>query len=349
MNAPSVSPSSAPKSTRESTNYKFQRMRERLRAAIASGELYGKLPGERLLAQRFKVNAKTLSKALTDLAAEGLLERVIGRGTYVRGQVAHAVRTGRWLIVGSASIASEDLIRAIKARNTECEVIHDVMGVRPSYLGQFTGVIDIAQQTPAEFLRDLMVRNLPVVLVNREPGALALHAVLVDSALGGARLAREMLLAGHRRLMVVEQRGSSVLAHAVRQVAMRYASDAIVETCFPEEISAIFGSGVSGVICDSAEAAIAVKQAASEAGTQIPAQISLGAVGCASHPVPCSGYFAPGSTLAETIVGILHNTQPSRPTVLWLNGEWHDASTISSLMPIGMESNVAQPPPASAF
>src|SRR5690349_23436561 len=65
-------------------SYKFQRLRERLRAAVASGELSGKLPGERQLAKKFHVNAKTLSKALTDLAAEGLLERNIGRGTFVK-------------------------------------------------------------------------------------------------------------------------------------------------------------------------------------------------------------------------------------------------------------------------
>src|ERR1700733_4643709 len=69
-------------------SYKFQRLRERLRQAIASGELNGKLPGERELAKRFHVNAKTLSKALTDLAAEGLLDRSIGRGTFVKGSGA---------------------------------------------------------------------------------------------------------------------------------------------------------------------------------------------------------------------------------------------------------------------
>src|SRR5438876_2573746 len=66
-------------------SYKFQRLREKIRQAVVSGELSGKLPGERSLARRFHVNAKTLSKALTDLAAEGLLDRSIGRGTYVRG------------------------------------------------------------------------------------------------------------------------------------------------------------------------------------------------------------------------------------------------------------------------
>src|SRR4051812_11189388 len=69
------------RSSKDGLSYKFQRLRERLRTAVASGELSGKLPGERALARRFHVNAKTLSKALTDLAAEGLLDRSIGRGT----------------------------------------------------------------------------------------------------------------------------------------------------------------------------------------------------------------------------------------------------------------------------
>src|SRR2546421_4491667 len=80
-------------------SYKFQRLRENLRAAVASGELRGKLPGERVLARRFNVNAKTLSKALTDLAAEGLLERSIGRGTYVKGSAPDASKMGRWLVL----------------------------------------------------------------------------------------------------------------------------------------------------------------------------------------------------------------------------------------------------------
>jgi len=40
-----------------SLSYKFQRLRERLRLAISSGELAGKLPGERALAKQFHVNA----------------------------------------------------------------------------------------------------------------------------------------------------------------------------------------------------------------------------------------------------------------------------------------------------
>src|SRR5471030_938565 len=86
-----------------SLSYKFQRLREKLRQAIASGELTGKLPGERSLAKRFHVNAKTLSKALNDLAAEGLLDRSIGRGTFVKGHATVPSAQKRWLLVCDAS------------------------------------------------------------------------------------------------------------------------------------------------------------------------------------------------------------------------------------------------------
>src|SRR5271170_7035729 len=83
-----------------SLSYKFQRLRERIRQSLASGELSGKLPGERELARRFHVNAKTLSKALTDLAAEGVLHRSVGRGTFVKGsEDQNSAVTGPWLIL----------------------------------------------------------------------------------------------------------------------------------------------------------------------------------------------------------------------------------------------------------
>src|SRR3954463_2115768 len=94
-------------STADETNttrlsYKFQRLREKLRDAVASGELSGKLPGERALAKRFNVNAKTLSKALTDLAAEGVLDRSIGRGTHAKGTEPPPNPLGRGLVLCDA-------------------------------------------------------------------------------------------------------------------------------------------------------------------------------------------------------------------------------------------------------
>ena len=70
-------------STHVQFSYKFQRLREQLRSAVTGGEYAGRLPGERELGKRFGANAKTINKALCDLASDGLVVRHIGRGTYV--------------------------------------------------------------------------------------------------------------------------------------------------------------------------------------------------------------------------------------------------------------------------
>src|SRR5580765_3548529 len=124
-------------------SYKFQRLREKLRSAITSGELSGKLPGERALAKRFHVNAKTLSKALTDLAAEGVLDRSIGRGTYVKGSApASGATTGRWLVLVDGNDENKSIVEALRAQCPELETIAAQEPVRPSLLNQFTAVVD---------------------------------------------------------------------------------------------------------------------------------------------------------------------------------------------------------------
>jgi len=82
-----------------SLSYKFQRLRREAARSVVSGELSGKLPGERQLAKRFNVNAKTLSKALTDLAAEGLLDRSIGRERSSKAPAPQVASVGRWLVL----------------------------------------------------------------------------------------------------------------------------------------------------------------------------------------------------------------------------------------------------------
>src|SRR5712691_500947 len=208
-------------------SYKFQRLRERLRSAVASGELTGKLPGERSLARRFHVNAKTLSKALTDLAAEGLLHRSIGRGTYVRpsGGAAADLEAipGRWLILCDPGREDSSLVRLLQQSNAESLVTADAPGcARPSFLKSFAAVVDLAAATPEPFLRDLIVRNIPLVSINREPDVHSLNLIAADLALGAHALARDLILGGHRRLVVVETVPRSPVGRAVALAAQRY-------------------------------------------------------------------------------------------------------------------------------
>jgi hypothetical protein len=320
-------------------SYKFQRLREKLRQAIASGELSGKLPGERALAKRFHVNAKTLSKALTDLAAEGVLDRSIGRGTYVKGHAPATVTAKRWLVVCDANQVGWEVVQMIRDSHPDMEVATDVSTVRPSFLNQFSAVIDMAAGTPEAFLRDLVVRNMPVVVVGKEPRTYSTHAVLFDGPLAVSQIGRDLLLSGHRRLAAVEPRQCTVVADTLRKVAARYAPEATVDACFPNDVAAMIDNGITAFVCQSIDWARQVKEQLDKRGIAVPAQVSLAAVGTTGDEVPVSGYFLHRSEKVNAIVQLLNDTQNGRPTTLWLAGRFVDRGTMSPVSALGPETN----------
>ncbi len=313
---------------REVMSYKFQRLREKLRHAIASGELTGKLPGERLLARRFRVNAKTLSKALTDLAAEGVLDRSIGRGTYVKGSAPTANASGRWLILCDEAESNGALVAHFRNSNGESQVATSVEEMRPSFLNGFQAVIDMASNTPESFLRGLVVRNIPIVAVGREARTYSTHTVLPDVVLGVSRLGRDLLLTGHRKFAVIEAANNTQLSQAIRRVAAQFSADAIVDSSSATDVAAMINSGVTAVICGSPGSAATVKQTLKHRQIDVPASVSLAAVGCVCGEAPCSGYFVDGAQVAEAAVELLRNT-PARPSTLWLAGKYFDRGTVA--------------------
>jgi DNA-binding transcriptional regulator YhcF (GntR family) len=310
-------------------SYKFQRLRERLRSAIASGELAGKLPGERQLARRFRANAKTLSKALTDLAAEGLLERSIGRGTFVKGSIPQSAAQDRWLLVCSPDELETPTIHHLLRENPHIQVATDTSTMRPSFLNPFKAVIVFKHAAPDEFLRDLVVRNMTVVLVGAVPTTYSTHAVVVDRPLGATQLAREMLAAGHRRFFVIHHSDERQMFDAVRQTAMRFDPGASVDGGNATDVLSAVEAGATAIICDSRKDSIAVKQRLERAGIDIPGRVSLGAVGCRNADIVCSGYYVQPVDKANAIVQLLRGPQSHRPTTLWLTGSYIDNKTIA--------------------
>jgi DNA-binding transcriptional regulator YhcF (GntR family) len=312
-------------------SYKFQRLRERLRQAIASGELSGKLPGERQLSRRFRVNAKTLSKALTDLAAEGLLERSIGRGTFVRGQQTDAQPTDeKWLIVCDADQIHSPVVQAISQSNPAAQIAADVTSMRPSFINQFKAVIDFGSNTADAFLRDLIVRNITLVVVGREPRMYSSHAVLIDRPLATSLLARDMMLGGHSKFFAIEKVGQTVIADAIRRCGPRFASDVHVEAGEPKDVAAALEHGVTAFICGSRPLAAQTREQLERLGAQIPSQISLGAVGSGWGDYPCTGYFVHAAQKAEAIMQLLRDNNAHRPVTLWLTGQFTDGGTIGT-------------------
>ena len=311
-----------------SLSYKFQRLREKLRQAVVDGELSGKLPGERALAKRFHVNAKTLSKALTDLAAEGLLERSIGRGTFVKGSSPEVVAKKRWLVLCDPPQAGWEIVQLLREAQPDLEVLTNISSVRPSFLNQFNAVIDLALETPDTFIRDLVVRNIPVVVVGKAPKTYSTHSVTFDGELGVSLLGRDLLLSGHRRLGAVEPRDCTVVARSLRQAAARYAPDATIDAGFPDDVPTMIDNGITAFVCQNVELASRVKQQVEALGIAIPKRVSIAAVGAASDERPISGYFMSRAEKAAAIVQLL-NQQTTRPATLWLAGKFEDRGTMA--------------------
>ncbi|MGD0388095.1 MAG: GntR family transcriptional regulator [Tepidisphaeraceae bacterium] len=308
-------------------SYKFQRLRERIRQAVANGELKGKLPGERELARQFHVNAKTLSKALTDLAAEGLLHRSIGRGTFVRGSDnGKPAPTARWLVLLDAH-ADQTLAENFKSAAPMVESCLDVSSIRPSYLNQFSAVIDLAAATPETFIRNLLVRGIPVVTVGQELRTYSVNAVMLDTMLGASCLTRELVLGGHRRFLAVEERTKITVAETIRRTASRYCQDYSVDACSAADVAQAAEYGATACICDSVQAARRTMQTLERAGISVPQTISVAAIGWTAQDYPCTGYFADPKQQAAAVAEILTSGQPGRPATLWLSGNRIDRGT----------------------
>lgn len=233
-------------------SYKFQRLREQLRTAVTTGEFSGRMPGERELGRRFGANAKTINKALCDLASEGLVVRHIGRGTYVieRETTAGVTSTGRFrAIVDSGAADSSvtvnllDDIRATLAgvgRLLECTPM-PTLGARQTLLGTWpvvwrreTSGVFLVPSEPLEnqggrldeaSMSELLRRQMPMVIVGALSGGMKSCAVAPDYSDAGFRLCEHLAQAGCDEVVVAmsaETREAQIVAAGAAAAAKRY-------------------------------------------------------------------------------------------------------------------------------
>ena len=335
-------------------SYKFQRLRERLREAIVSGELQGKLPGERTLAKRFGANAKTLGKALTDLAADGLLERTIGRGTFVRASPADAAEIGsdpargapagreRWLCLHRAD-DPVPCASALCELHPSLKIVSDLTLLRPSFLAHFTAVIDMHGRLPESIVRDLLVRGLRVIRYDSAPQLYATDTVMLDRAFSATLQARDLIRTGHRAIYAVDD-ASGELLESARAAVRRLEVDATVAPL----AAAAIGRAPSGIhppsavggraayLCGSMELAGRVRDALEAAGVRIPGDASVAGVGLDDDDRvgrACSGYAVTPMQVAATIVDLIGQSASRRPAPIWLVGAFIDRGTTTVAAP----------------
>jgi DNA-binding transcriptional regulator YhcF (GntR family) len=310
-------------------SYKFQRLRERIRAAIEAGELVGKLPGERHLARQFNVNAKTLSKALTDLAAEGVLERNIGLGTFVRG-AADAAPRSRLLLISDALAGEADpaaaasLVSALRAAGLDVDAHDDPADLPPSLLAPYDVVL-VGRRVSEQTLRDLIVRGKTVITLDRVTTPYSTHALLTHTERCAVTAARRLYDLGHRRLMVVNDGDSdaaprSAMAEALPDVDWRHTST--------EQVAAAVREGYTAAVCVGPMNGARLLTACRGGEVLVPADLSITAFGRLHGAAPCDGQFVEDADMARAVADVVRVGLPHRPLTLWLTGTAVDAGTV---------------------
>jgi DNA-binding transcriptional regulator YhcF (GntR family) len=307
-------------------SYKFQRLRERLRLAITSGEIAGKLPGERVLAKRFKVNAKTLSKALTDLAAEGLLDRSIGLGTFVRGAPA-TKQKHRCLVLRDADDKFADVAALLGCDDLEVHLHDHLHELPPSALSPHRSVIVLSKHVSEKALRDLVVRGKTVVTVERRIKPYITHGVMIDRAGDLCDLARAMIRGGHRKLMIVDDdQYTEVVADVKAAIAPE---QAYVRSGSLSDVLAAIGDGVTALLCTRSNTANRAMETCNSFGFAVPQRVSIAAVGRQSEFASITGRYTPPQRVGEAVQQLLREANPHRPITLWLGGDFIDRGTIA--------------------
>ena len=308
------------------------------------------------MATRYEVNAKTINKALADLALEGLIVRHVGRGTFVASsEHSTAVplvkkRTYGWLSGDSSNPPNgqafyRQAAEAIEALGHRLEMIHLSANISeeccsrtftPNQLRELSGLILFSTHPSEQLLAELNRRHMPMVIANNRHETIRTPVVQADYAHGAFELTQHLIQLGHRdiRLAIdaclLPAAGDAIGGH---QAAMgRYG--------LPTLDSIQVGTGMNwyavlnvpkrptALICVGTRSATEATRVAAEAGIGVPDHLSLAAIPepDASHDTEqrFTTYEVPSDRIVEWATKLLLTASPCGvPQMVVVPGKLH--------------------------
>lgn len=219
------------------SHHKHQEISRHLLTEIAAGKYAasGRLPSEAQLVKQFRVSRPTVARAFQDLAAEGIVERRAGSGTYIRAsnQQVSASRQIGLLIPGLGTTEIFEIIcgeLASLARSSEYTLLWggsshprlDQNGSREHarelceqfierrVMGVFFAPFELTEGKD-EINRSIADRfseaGIPLVMLDRDlapfPHSSAFDLVGLDNVAAGYLLAEHLVKLGYQRIVFV--------------------------------------------------------------------------------------------------------------------------------------------------
>ena len=218
---------------------RYAQLMNHFRERILDGSLPAgaRLPTELELAAEHQISRGTVRQAMSALVNEGLLERVRGRGTFVRPLLPIASpalraaerRIGLVLAHSSGSQLDLDILigveHAAKSRGYQVsfayaeesleELDRDIDRLRADNIAGMI-IFPVSDAAYDESIWRLAADRVPFVLVDRYFPDLDSDYVVADNHGGGYRATEHLLILGHRRVGFVYSGKGSLLTTSVR-------------------------------------------------------------------------------------------------------------------------------------
>jgi DNA-binding LacI/PurR family transcriptional regulator len=305
------------KQIRDATPRKVSR--DHIRRLIAVRYRRGdRLPTYAEWCERLGVSLLTVQRAMGDLAKEGLVYRLHGKGCYVGRSLADGPRPLSQVgLVFSASLTMLlrepylnqvllGVLSACESRNIDLNIlsIRAASGRIPAAeLAAQADAVVLLSITNERYVQDFVATGVPLVLVDNYMPDLAVDAVTVDNAQALRTAVGHLLQLGHRRIAYISGRTRDPLtdtwvessdtherrdAYLAEMAAAGLADAATViesrggdHAEFENALALVRGpSGPSAVICFGAPVAAMLRARFAEAGVRVPRDVSVvGAVG----------------------------------------------------------------------
>jgi len=296
---------------------KYQRVKEILRKRIrASNGIGSRIPSTAALHKTLGVSSQTINRAISDLVDEGILERHVGRGTFVV-RPKRATRNIGFVWPGYMDQLTKhpymaSILHAAEATASTYDrhlvVASNVDPIKPAFIGQSNHVagVLILFNRDARLVDAYLERSIPVVLIDPFVRTGDVPFVTSDHYSGMREATLHLVRLGHRRIAYVTYLGLDFLTFqerllgyetAMREVHLQETSCVLrlpVGEELPPEAAKVFTDTLDTVrptacCCCHDDLAMWVIHVCHERGTRVPDDLSVVGFddsGVASHVRP---------------------------------------------------------------